>query len=119
MKTKTRCITEGGLMIAAALVLSYFKIQFLQAGSINFCMVPLIIFAVRWGLGWGVVAGAIFGTLKYFLAGGFALNIASFFLDYSVAYAAVGAAGLMKDKKLGLPIGALIGCFCRFIIHSE
>lgn len=56
MKTKTRCITEGGLMIAAALVLSYFKIQFLQAGSINFCMVPLIIFAVRWGLGWGVVA---------------------------------------------------------------
>ena len=117
MKTKTRCITEGGLMIAAALVLSYFKIQFLQAGSINFCMVPLIIFAVRWGLGWGVVAGAIFGTLKYFLAGGFVLNIASFFLDYSVAYAAVGAAGLMKDKKLGLPIGALIGCFCRFIIH--
>ena len=88
MKTKTRCITEGGLMIAAALVLSYFKIQFLQAGSINFCMVPLIICEVRWGLGWGVVAGAIFGTLKYFLAGGFALNIASFFLERVILRAA-------------------------------
>lgn len=79
MNKTTKRITEGGLMIAAAIVLSYFRIQFLQAGSINFCMVPLILFAVRWGLGWGIGAGAIFGTLKYFLAGGFAINLASFF----------------------------------------
>jgi len=119
MNQRTRRITEGGLMIAAAIVLSYFKIQFLQAGSINFCMVPLIIFAVRWGLGWGIAAGAVFGILKYFLAGGFAINLASFFLDYSVAYAAVGLAGFMcgRPRKAGLPIGALIGCAGRFLIH--
>ena len=119
MNTRTKCITEGGLMIAAAIVLSYFKIQFLQAGSINFCMVPIILFAVRWGLGWGIAAGAVFGTLKYFLAGGFAINLASFFLDYSLAYAAVGLAGIMcgRMKKWGLPIGALVGCVGRFIIH--
>ena len=119
MNTATRRITEGGLLVAVAIVLSYFKIQFLQAGSINFCMVPIILFAVRWGLGWGILAGGLFGILKYFLAGGFAINIASFFLDYFVAYAAVGMAGLMngRPKKWGLPAGCLIGCLGRFIIH--
>lgn len=116
-KSRTRCLTEGGLLLAAALVLSYFKIQFLAAGSINFCMVPIILFAVRWGLGWGLAEGALFGTLKFFLAGGYALNLASFFLDYSIAYMAVGLAGLMKGKKHSLPIGCFIGCFGRFIIH--
>lgn len=117
MSKKTRCLCEGALMVAASLVLSYFKIQFLQAGSINFCMVPIIVFAVRWGWGWGLLAGAAFGTLKFFLADGFALTIGSFLLDYSVAYMTVGMAGLMHGKKNGLPIGCLIGCFCRFIIH--
>lgn len=117
MNTNTKRLCEGALMVAAALVLSYFKIQFLQAGSINFCMVPIILFAVRWGLGWGLLAGAAFGTLKFFLADGFALTLGSFFLDYSIAYMTVGMAGLLHGKKHGLPIGCLIGCFCRFIIH--
>lgn len=119
MNKTTRLITEGGLMIAAAIVLSYFKIQFLQAGSINFCMVPIILFAIRWGFGWGIAVGGIFGILKYFLAGGFAINLASFFLDYFIAYAAVGTAGIMcgRIRRWNLPIGALIGCFGRFIIH--
>lgn len=113
----TRRLCEGALMVAAALVLSYFKIQFLAAGSINFCMVPIILFAVRWGTGWGLLAGAAFGTLKFFLADGYAFSIASFLLDYSVAYMTVGFAGLMHGKKYGLPIGCLIGCACRFVIH--
>ena len=29
----------------------------------------------------------------------------------------VGFAGVMRGKKAGLPIGALIGCICRFIVH--
>ena len=97
MKPTTRqnvlLLCEGAMMVALALILSYFKIQFLQAGSINFCMVPIILFAVRWGLGGGLLAGAAFGTLKFFLAEGFAINIWSFLLDYSVAYMFVGMAG--------------------------
>ena len=94
------------MMVALALILSYFKIQFLQAGSINFCMVPVILFAVRWGVGPGLLAGAAFGTLKFFLAEGFAINIWSFLLDYSVAYMFVGLAGLLHGRKHG-----------RFVIH--
>lgn len=111
------CLCEGAMMVALALILSYFKIQFLQAGSINFCMVPVILFAVRWGVGPGLLAGAAFGTLKFFLAEGFAINIWSFLLDYSVAYMFVGLAGLLHGRKHGLPIGCLVGCFGRFVIH--
>ena len=38
-------------------------------------------------------------------------------LDYSVAYAFVGFAGLLRKKKNMLPLAALIGCIARFIVH--
>ncbi len=123
VNNKTRMLTEGALCVALSLALSYFKIPTGLSfggfgGSIDLVMVPLIIFAYRWGLLWGVFAGFAFGTLKYFLAGGTAVNIASMMLDYSVAYACVGLAGLLKGKNVKkLPLAALIGCVGRFVIH--
>ena len=86
-------------------------------GSVDLVMVPLIVYAWRWGCGWGVLVGFAFGLLKFFLAGGSALNWQSLLLDYAVAYAFVGFAGVMKKVKWGLPVGALIGCVGRFVIH--
>ena len=106
-KQQVLLLCEGAMMTALALILSYFKIQFLQAGSINF----------RWGLGPGLLVGAAFGTLKFFWAEGFAINIWSFLLDYSVAYMFVGMAGLLRGRRHGLPLGCLAGCFGRFLIH--
>lgn len=111
-------LTEGGLAIALALALSYLKIRIAAlGGSIDFVMIPLIIYAVRWGLGQGIIAGLVFGTLKFFLGGGVALNWQSMLLDYSIAYAFVGFAGLLRGKKNLLPLAALIGCFARFVVH--
>ena len=51
-------------------------------------------------------------------AAGFAVNLASLLLDYSVAYAFVGFAGLLRGSKNNkLATAALIGCVARFIIH--
>ena len=115
--SKVRILCEGALMVAAAIILSYFKLQFLLAGSISFVMIPIIIFAVRRGAGWGVAAGVVYGTLKFILGAGYAWNWASILLDYSLAYGAVGFAGLCKGRKWGLPVGAFVGCFARFIVH--
>ena len=57
-------------------------------GSITLVMVPLILFAVRYGAPWGILAGVAFGTLKYFFAEGFAVSWVSIIFDYSVAYGA-------------------------------
>lgn len=122
MKKTTKTLCEGAVLIAAALVLSYLKIPIGAAwggfgGSIDFVMIPLILFAVKAGCGWGVAAGLIFGTIKYFFAGGVAANWQSMLLDYSVAYAAVGLAGLLKGRKYGLITGAVVGCIARFAVH--
>ena len=114
---KVRILCEAALTVAVAIVLSYFKIQFLAAGSISFVMIPIILFSVRRGWIWGVSTGAVFGLLKYILAGGFAWNLASILLDYAVAYGAVGLAGVFKGKKYGLLWGSMLGCFARYIVH--
>ena len=117
-QSNTRMLAEGGLCIALALVLSYLKIPVAAlGGSIAFVMVPLIVYAYRWGLWKGLLAGLAFGTLKFFLAGGSAVNWQSMLLDYSVAYAFVGFAGLICRKKKLLPLAALIGCVARFLVH--
>ena len=121
----TRRLTEGGICIALALVLSYLKIPIGLSfggfgGSITLVMVPLILFAVRYGAPWGILAGVAFGTLKYFFAEGFAVSWVSIIFDYSVAYGAVGLAGLFRVKGNDyskLPLAAFVGCLGRFVIH--
>ena len=122
MKKTVRMIAEGGVCVALAIALSFVKIPIGVnfggfGGSIDLVMVPLVVFALRWGAGWGMLAGLVFGTIKFFL-GGSAIDIVSIIFDYSVAYAFVGLAGLFrKAKGAGRPIGAFVGCLGRFIIH--
>ena len=124
----TRRLCEGAICVALSLALSYWKIPIGAAwggfgGSIDLVMVPLIIFAVRWGAPWGLGAGLVFGTLKYFFAEGTAINWISIIFDYSVAYACVGLSGLLRPKQQSknayrtLPLAAFIGCLARFIVH--
>lgn len=119
MNKLTKKLCRGGVCVALALALSYLKIPVgLQfggfGGSINLVMIPLILFAVSGGTGWGIAAGVVFGTLKYFLGESTALNWVSLLLDYSVAYAAVGLAGIVKKP---VAVGATFGCIARFAVH--
>lgn len=123
MKNKhLRIVCEGAICVALALVLSYLKIPIGGGfggwgGSIDLVMLPLIVYAVHRGFGWGLGAGIVFGTLKFFFAGGAAVNWQSMLLDYSVAYAFVGFAGAVRGRKHALPLGAILGCAGRFLIH--
>ena len=112
---KLRAITEGAIFTAIALVLSYIEIPIGLAfgGSIDFVMIPIILFAVRRGLGWGLASGFVFGTLKYFLAAGFAINWQSIILDYTVAYMAAGMAGVFRNRKWGLVTARVAGLYIQ------
>ena len=122
MKTNEKifALCEGAIMIALAIALSYIEIELgAWGGSIGFAMIPIVVFALRHGVIWGVFSGFIFGTLKFFIGGGVVANVISLILDYSVAYAAVGLAGFLgniKNQKLSWTLGAFIGCFSRFIV---
>ena len=121
-KKHLRALCESAIFVAAALALSYLKVPIGASfggfgGSIDFVMIPLILLAVRWGLGWGLGAGLAFGTLKFFIGGGTAVSWESMLLDYSLAYMFVGMAGIFRRRSSLVWLAALTGCVSRFLIH--
>ena len=59
-----RMLTEGAIFVAAAQVLSYLKLWRMPwGGSVTLAMVPILLYAVRWGLGPGLLAGFVYGIL--------------------------------------------------------
>ena len=117
-KLTLRCLTEGAVLVAAAQVLGYLKLWRMPwGGSITLIMVPVLLYAVRWGLGPGLLGGFVLGVLQFAFDGGFALGWQSIIGDYLLAYTVPGLAGLMKGKKGGIFLGTLIGSLARFLVH--
>ena len=106
------------VMSALAVILTYIEIQVGPAGgSINIVMLPIVIVAYCYGLGWGIGSGLVVGFVKCLIGGGIGWGLPSILLDYVLAYAAVGLAGIFSGKKWGLGLGAIVGCVARFVIH--
>lgn len=117
-KNTVRRLCECGIFIAVAIALSFAELDlWVQGGSISLVMIPIILLSVRWGVGWGVVSGMIFGTLKCLIGGHMEWGIISVLLDYTLAYGAVGLAGAFFRRPNGAVWGAIVGSFARFIIH--
>lgn len=113
-----RALTEGAMLVAAAQVLSFIKLyEFPQGGSVTAAMFPILLYAVRWGLGRGLLAGFAFGTLQLIFDGAYALGWQGMVLDYLLAFTPLGLAGLFKGKSWGIFPGTILGCAGRFAVH--
>ena len=117
-RSTVRMLTEGAVMIALALVLGLLKVfELPQAGSVSLEMLPLFLFCVRWGLGPGLLSCTAFGVLQVFVQGAVSWGWASILLDYIVAFAVIGVAGVARGKAGGIFWGSILGGFARFVIH--
>ena len=115
---RVRALTEGAIFVALAFVLSFVKLYELpNGGSLTPAMFPILFFAIRWGLGRGLMAGFVFGLLQLLFDGAYAWGWQSMVLDYLLAFAPLGLAGVFKGKAWGIFPGSLLGCAGRFLIH--
>lgn len=115
---KLRALCEGAVLVAVAEILSFIKLwEMPWGGSIVLSMVPLVLYAVRWGLGAGLLSGFVFGVLQFVFDGGFAIGWQSIIGDYLLAFTVLGLAGLMKGKRGGVYFGTVIGGAARFLVH--
>ncbi len=99
-KKPLRALTEGALSIALSLLLWYLKIgEMPQGGSISLQMLPLFIFAIRWGILPGILVGITYGFL-HSLQDMYVVHWLQYLLDYPIAFGLIGLAGLVKNLKI-------------------
>lgn len=117
----TQMIVEGGIMLALAYVLSLFSVyEMPQGGSISLSMLPIMIFALRWGAVPGVIVGALFGIINLIIKPQIYHPI-QVLLDYPLPSAFIGLSGISLDKDKSKFTGYLpmiiVGYVLKFISH--
>ncbi len=112
-KWTAKMVAYGALSVALSFVLSCVRLYRMPTGGsvTPGSMLPLMLFSVSFGIGPGVLAGLVYGLLQY-LQGGWWLNVWQFILDYLLAFAALGLAGIAHKKSsawlyLAIPVAAL------------
>lgn len=125
-KWNVRMLAEGGMMIALATILSYIKVYDApMGGSVTAgSMIPIILFAIRWGMVPGLAIGATYGVLQFVLEPYFYHPI-QFVLDYPLAFGLLGLAGFayyIKDNNslkgyISIFLSIFIGILGRAISH--
>jgi thiamine transporter len=118
-RVNTWKLAEAGIVIALFLVLQQVKVFTMpMGGSVTAgSMVPLFIYAYRWGGKDGIIVGIAAGLLDFVLGAKYSLHPVSLILDYPFAYAMLGVAGFFGQKTLGIFAGTLTGMVGRFVCH--
>lgn len=120
----SRCIALAGVCVAMSFALSYVKLwEMPQGGTVTLVsLLPLMIFAYIYGPKKGVLAGFVYGILQA-VQDPYIIHPAQFLLDYPVAFAMIGFAGLfagmraVKWPQVRFTLGAILAAVLRFASH--
>lgn len=106
-----RAMAYAALSVALGFVLSFIKVfEMPQGGSVTLAsMLPIMLFAAVYGVGPGLLTGAVYGMLQY-LQGGWFVHPIQFVLDYPLAFAMIGLAGLYRHLPKEWSRWSLFAC---------
>lgn len=117
-KWSVRMLANAALCIALSFILSYIRLYKLpQGGSITLAsMLPIFLFAYAYGVAPGMLVGMAYGFLQ-FIQDAYFVHPVELLLDYPLAFAMLGLAGLAGrfSKQWGLIPGIVLGTFGRFV----
>ncbi len=119
--TQVKMLVEGAMMVAIATILSMIKVLDMPyGGSVTAAsMVPILIYAYRWGGFQGMFAGVVYGVIQFIL-GPYAAHPVSIVLDYPVAFGVLGIMGFIAHRTDDIKkifLGIFLGIFGRFMAH--
>ena len=116
-----KAVAFAALSIALSYVLSCFRLYRMPTGGsvTPGSMLPIMLFSAAYGVGPGMLTGLVYGALQY-LQGGWFLNVWQFLLDYLLAFAAIGLAGIAHNKSgkwlyLSIPVAAIGRAVCAIL----
>lgn len=119
-----RRLAYAGICIAVAFVLSCIKMfRMPQGGSVTpAAMMPLILFALAFGPGQGLVVGCAFGLLQL-IEDAYVIHPIQLLVDYPMAYTALalGCLAMLLPEKLDrfrLPLAVLLGYIGRYVMAT-
>lgn len=115
-------LSNAALSIALAFLLSFIRLYRLPlGGSVTpASMLPLFLFSWAYGIVPGLTAGMAYGVLQ-FLQGGYVLSPVQVILEYPLAFALLGLAGIAHESDRlprflgGIALGAFGRFFCAFL----
>lgn len=114
-----KTMAVGAMCMALSSVLSLVKLWSMpMGGSITpASMLPLLLFAYCYGVGPGMVLGALYGVMQFLLDGmaWAALGAIPNLLDYPIAFAMLGLAGVFRGNHGRMIASFTLGCFGRFM----
>lgn len=124
-ENNTKYITYAGVCIATSYALSFVKfLQMPQGGSVTLAsMLPLMLFAYKFGTKKGVLAGFVYGLLQL-IQNPVIYHPLQVFMDYMVAFSALGLTGMfrkfnfLKDNDVAkFALGAFVAGTLRYLCH--
>ncbi|WP_048601893.1 energy-coupled thiamine transporter ThiT [Rubeoparvulum massiliense] len=114
---KLRIMVEVAVAAALTFILDLIVLYRMpQGGSVNLSMLPTIVIALRYGVKVGMVAGLIAGTISA-LPSPTLVHPIQFLLDYPIAYAVLGVAGLCRNRRILYVVGAVMAGVLRYFSH--
>jgi thiamine transporter len=117
---KVKVLAEATVFIALTIVLKDVLppiYEMPQGGAVTVAgLVPLIWFALRRGAKYGILAGLIYGLIHAFLPGAYIIHPVQGLLDYPLAFAALGLAGVFrKIPVIGVTVSIVGRFLCSFV----
>ncbi|MFX3675109.1 MAG: energy-coupled thiamine transporter ThiT [Paenisporosarcina sp.] len=133
---KVLLLVEIAIFAALGFVLDFVAFKMPQGGSVSLAMVPIVLISFRRGTMAGIITGLLIGLLQI-ISGlinvtplSFSFVIMQIILDYLVAFAVVGFAGLLRKQYfnnfaqnrrlkviLSVVSAVFIGSFLRYVTH--
>lgn len=116
-KNDVTVLVKTAILLAVAFVLNHITLfRMPQGGSVTaFSMFAIFLVGYLFGPRQGILAGMAYGLIDLVLAP-YVVHPMQIFLDYPLAFGAIGIGGLLRNYKHGMISGFLVGVLGRYLV---